>query len=78
MERGDPFGFGAQWGYYTDTEMGLSLLTWRHYDPASGRFLTRDPIGYAGRINLYGYVGNNPANFIDPLVAYPRKVVHLR
>lgn len=46
---------------------GLQLLTHRYYDPSTGRFLTRDPISYAGGINLYSYVQNNPINFIDPL-----------
>jgi RHS repeat-associated protein len=62
-----PFGFGAQHGYYTDPETGLLLLTHRYYDPEEGRFLTRDPIGYSGGMNLYGYVGNNPVTMIDPL-----------
>ncbi len=35
--------------------------------PRLGRFLTQDPIGFAGGMNLYGYVGNNPVNFIDSL-----------
>jgi RHS repeat-associated protein len=61
-----PFGFGAQWGYYTDSETNLVLLTNRYYDPARGRFLTRDPAGYGGGINLYGYVGNGPLSAIDP------------
>ncbi|MCA1568612.1 MAG: RHS repeat-associated core domain-containing protein [Acidobacteria bacterium] len=63
----DPFGYKARWGYYTDTETGLLLLTHRYYDPGTGRFLTRDPIGYAGGINLYAYTQNNPINGIDPL-----------
>jgi hypothetical protein len=33
----DPWGYGAQWGYFTDRETGLALLTHRYYDPASGR-----------------------------------------
>jgi RHS repeat-associated protein len=63
----EPFGYRAQFGYYTDVETGLQLLTNRYYDPATGRFLTRDPISYRGGINLYSYVQNNSTNFIDPL-----------
>ena len=62
----DPFGYGGQSGYYTDVETGLIFCTYRYYDPAAGRFVTRDPIGYAGGINLYGYTGNNPVNEDDP------------
>ena len=66
----DVFGFGGQAGYYTDAETGLILCTNRHYDPQQGRFLTRDPIGYAGGINLYSYTGNNPVNWLDPSGLY--------
>jgi RHS repeat-associated protein len=62
----DPFGYRAQYGYHTDTETGLQLLTHRYYDPSRGRFLTRDPISYEGGINVYAYSRNNPANLIDP------------
>jgi len=47
-------------------ETGLVLMGFRYYDPASGRFLTKDPIGFAGGINQYAYVGNDPVNFMDP------------
>jgi RHS repeat-associated protein len=64
----DPYGYSGQWGYYTDAETttGLVLCGHRYYDPATGRWLTRDPIGYNGGINLYGYVGGDPVNRSDP------------
>ncbi|GIV15387.1 MAG: hypothetical protein KatS3mg022_0822 [Armatimonadota bacterium] len=61
-----PYGYKAQWGYYTDAETGILLLTHRYLDPAMGRFLTRDPMGIEGGINLYAYVGNNAVVFGDP------------
>jgi hypothetical protein len=40
----------------------------RFYDPQIGRFISEDPIGFAGKdINLYAYVKNNPLRFNDPL-----------
>jgi RHS repeat-associated protein len=48
-------------------QAGLMLLGYRFYSPATGRFLTRDPIGYDGGINLYAYTRNNPVNNADPL-----------
>ena len=41
---------------------------YRDYDPASGRWTARDPIGFAGgQSNLYAYVGNSPAQHRDPM-----------
>src|ERR1035441_1916421 len=37
----------------------------RYYNPTTGRWLSRDPIGERGGINLYGFVGNNPISRID-------------
>jgi hypothetical protein len=34
--------------------------------PTTGRFVTRDPIGQAGGVNEYGYVGGDPVNWGDP------------
>src|SRR5690606_33329300 len=43
----------------------------RMYDPKVGRFISEDPIGFAGGdINLYGYVGNDPIGKRDPLGLY--------
>ncbi|MBN2439237.1 MAG: hypothetical protein JXL20_11640, partial [Deltaproteobacteria bacterium] len=49
-----------------DPETGLLYYRARYYDPKAGRFITRDPIGFAGGINFYVYVANNPLNLIDP------------
>ncbi len=62
----DPYsGFGGQAGYYTDWETGLQLCGSRYYDAAAGRFITRDPIGYNGGVNVYNYTANNPVNRND-------------
>jgi RHS repeat-associated protein len=45
---------------------GLTYMQARYYDPAIGRFLEADPIGYKGGLNLYAYVANSPANASDP------------
>jgi RHS repeat-associated protein len=47
-------------------ETGFYLTHYRLYDPDTGRWLNRDPIGEIGGLNLYGYVGGNPVNFVDP------------
>ena len=62
----DPYQYGGQWGYYTDSETGLTLCGHRYYDSGTGRWLNRDPIDYAGGINLYAYCGNTGVNGIDP------------
>ena len=54
-------------GHYFHAPSGLNLTLYRAYNPALGRWLSRDPIGEAGGVNLYGYVENNPVNFVDSL-----------
>jgi RHS repeat-associated protein len=64
---GDPYaGMGAQFGDYTNRETGLVFCQSRYYDPSYGRWLTRDPIGTAGGVNLYAYCHNDPINLVDP------------
>lgn len=51
-----------------DPEIGLYFYRARYYDPDIGRFISQAPIGFAGGdVNLYGYVLNNPVNWIDPM-----------
>ncbi|GIV17034.1 MAG: hypothetical protein KatS3mg022_2469 [Armatimonadota bacterium] len=65
-------------------ETGILLLTHRYLDPATGRFLTRDPIGLEGGVNLYAYVGNGVVVLSDskgmrgaPEAPCPRKMPHI-
>ena len=60
-----PFLFNGLWGVQTDSN-GLNFNRARFYHPALRRWLNRDPLGLAGGLNLYGYVGNDPINGIDP------------
>jgi RHS repeat-associated protein len=53
-------------GHDFQAELGLYLTHYRAYEPALGRWLSADPIGENGGWNLYGYVSNNPVNYIDP------------
>jgi len=58
-----PFGFA---GGLKDADTGLIRFGYRDYDPQTGRWTARDPIGFAGGdTNLYGYVAHDPVNFFD-------------
>jgi RHS repeat-associated protein len=39
----------------------------RWYDPETGRWLSNDPIGISGGLNLYAFCSNDPVNFVDPM-----------
>lgn len=58
--------FAGGHGYVSDFDTGFDLCGARYYIPALGRFLTQDPIGHEGGLNLYSYCGNNPLMRIDP------------
>ena len=57
-----PFRFQGQ---YYDEESGLHYNRFRYYDPAIGRFVSQDPIGLQGGLNIYAYVPN-PILLVDP------------
>ncbi len=60
-----PFGFAG--GLY-DKHTGLVRFGHRDFDPETGRWTAKDPIRFAGGdTDLYGYVLNDPVNFVDPL-----------
>ena len=61
---GNPFRFSTK---YTDSETGLLYYGYRYYNPSTGRWLNRDPIGEEGGVNLFGFVRNNPIDFFDKL-----------
>jgi RHS repeat-associated protein len=47
----------------------------RYYSPALGRFVSKDPIGFNGDINLYRYAANNPLIYTDPTGKVPQIIV---
>ena len=90
----DPFGNSAATGQasanpyqFTGREndgIGLYFNRHRYYSPSPGRFISQDPVGFKGGINLYGYAGNSPTNLTDPTgldtllcVELPRPIPHM-
>jgi RHS repeat-associated protein len=57
-------------GQQYDVETGLHYNYFRDYEPGTGRYLQPDPIGLAGGINLYQYVGGNALRYVDPYGLY--------
>jgi len=67
------YGYAGAWGYQSyrmdespDVTLPYLHVGARYYDPATGRFLQRDPIGIAGGLNVYEYVFNRPNISVDP------------
>ena len=58
-------------GQYADTETGTHYNYLRDYDPATGRYLTSDPIGLNGGLNTYAYANNDTLKNFDVLGLSP-------
>ncbi|UDQ99535.1 RHS repeat-associated core domain-containing protein [Lentisphaerota bacterium WC36G] len=67
----NPFKFSSE---YFDSETNLVYYNYRYYDPENGKWLKRDPIEEKGGYNLYGFVGNNPIDYIDLLGFKPSSI----
>jgi len=72
------YGYAGAWGYRSHDDFACDAQSpesqfpylhvgWRYYDPATGRFLQRDPIGIYGGWNVYEYVSSNPLASVDPI-----------
>ena len=61
-----PKTFVGRLGVIDETgDTGLHLMSQRWYMPTLGRFINRDPIGYAGGLNLFAYANSNPVIHTD-------------
>jgi len=63
---GTRYQYAGAWGYQSSEDLPFVHVGHRYYDPSTGRFLQRDPIGIQGGLNAYGYVENSPTTFVDP------------
>lgn len=54
-------------GQQFDAETGLHYNRFRYYDPANGRYVSKDPVKTRGGSNLYAYVTGRPNYYVDPL-----------
>ncbi|MCG6154466.1 RHS repeat-associated core domain-containing protein [Rubinisphaera margarita] len=61
-----PFLWIGELGYQYDPELVDYYIRRRAYDPRIARWLSMDPLGVAGGVNLYVYVENNPLAGVDP------------
>ncbi len=60
-----PFKYAGQVGIQAEGN-NLYYMRARYYDANIGRFISEDPAGFQGGLNLYAYVGGNPLMLVDP------------
>lgn len=64
-------------GQYFDKETNLHYNYFRYYEPETGRYISPDPIGLAGGLNVYGYALQNPLSYTDPDGLAPDALIDL-
>jgi RHS repeat-associated protein len=64
----NPFQYAAR---ELDTETGLYYMRARYFDPATGRFVSEDPLSFEEDSNFYRYVRNDPTALSDPSGLWP-------
>lgn len=60
-----PFKYAGQVGIFAEAD-NLYYMRARYYDSETGRFISEDPAGFGGGINLFVYAGGNPLVYLDP------------
>jgi RHS repeat-associated protein len=63
---GTRYGYVGAWGYQAHTDFPYLHVGARYYDPSSGRFLQRDPMGVLGGLNVYQYAKGRATRLVDP------------
>jgi RHS repeat-associated protein len=71
MADANPFRYATK---YYDTETGLYYFGHRYYDPVSGQWMNREPLGEDESLNLYSYCHNDPVNKVDVLGLFVTQV----
>ena len=72
------YAYAGSWGYQAHDEVSFLHVGHRYYEPATGRFLQRDPIGIAGGLNVYEYANANPTAAVDPEGLWPRGAMEMQ
>ena len=72
---GVAYGFVGGLGCRQDPTAGIEYMRARWYSASLQRFISRDPIGLEGGINLYSYGENNPLKLIDPTGLFAAQAV---
>ena len=68
----NPWRFSTK---YYDDGSGLYYYGYRFYSPGLGKWINRDPIGENGGVNLYGFVYNEPSNYVDDFGMLPNYMI---